>query len=80
MQHHLIDPRTGQSAESAWEQVTVCGASCVGADVAAKAAFLLGPAAPAWLDAVGLPGRFVALDGGVSTNRSWQRSIEDSCT
>jgi thiamine biosynthesis lipoprotein len=79
-QHHLIDPRTGRSAVSAWEQVTVCGASCVGADVAAKAAFLLGPAGPAWLDAAGLPGRFVAHDGTVSSNRSWQRSVDATCT
>jgi thiamine biosynthesis lipoprotein len=79
-QHHLIDPRTGQPAASPWLQVTVCAASCVGADVAAKAAFLLGHAGPAWLDAVGLPGRFVGADGTVRSNRSWQRSAEQRCT
>lgn len=75
VQHHLIDPRTARPAVSPWEQVTVCGASCVGADVAAKAAFLRGPAGPAWLDAVGLPGRFVTTAGAVHPNRSWQRSL-----
>jgi len=74
--HHLIDPRTGRSADSPWEQVSVCGASCVGADVAAKTAFLLGPAGPAWLDALGLPGRFVASDGAVRVNRAWQQSVK----
>jgi thiamine biosynthesis lipoprotein len=75
LQHHLIDPRTGLPAESPWEQVTVCGATCVGADVAAKAAFLLGHAGPAWLDALGLPGRFLAAHG-IRCNDCWQQSVE----
>lgn len=77
VQHHLIDPATGAPASSPWLQVTVCGLTCVGADVAAKAAFLLGPDAPAWLDARGLPGRFVAVAGGeVVVNDAWRRSLE----
>jgi thiamine biosynthesis lipoprotein len=77
IQHHLIDPRSGRPADSPWQQVTVCGASCVGADVAAKAAFLLGHAGPAWLDALGLPGRFLSSAGRVHLNRAWQRSVEE---
>jgi FAD:protein FMN transferase len=76
LQHHLIDPGTGSPASSPWEQVTVCGLSCVGADVAAKAAFLLGARGPAWLDVRGLPGRFVAAAGDVVVNHAWQRSLE----
>lgn len=76
MQHHLIDPNTRVPASSPWEQVTVCGLSCVGADVAAKAAFLLGRSGPAWLDERGLPGRFVTSSGDVVVNRAWQRSLE----
>jgi FAD:protein FMN transferase len=76
VRHHLIDPRTRTPAMSPWEQVTVCSRTCLGADVAAKAAFLLGPAGPDWLDARGLPGRFVAADGDVSVNRAWQHSLE----
>jgi len=81
LQHHLIDPRTSRPASSPWEQVTVCGATCVAADVAAKAAFFLGDAGPIWLDTRGLPGRFAAGDR-VFTNLSWQRSLEQaaSCT
>jgi FAD:protein FMN transferase len=75
-QHHLIDPSTGSPASSPWEQVTVCGLSCVAADVAAKAAFLLGAGGPAWLDVRGLPGRFVATSGDLVANRAWQRSLE----
>jgi FAD:protein FMN transferase len=81
VQHHLIDPGTGAPASSPWEQVTVCGLSCVGADVAAKAAFLLRSAGPAWLDMRGLPGRFVTLAGDVVVNRAWRQSLERAaCT
>ena len=57
---HLVDPATG-----APERLAV-GAGhgrparrCLAADVAAKAAFLLGDDGPAWLDERGMPGRFV---------------------
>ena len=76
LRHHLIDPATGAPSTSPWLQVTVCGATCVGADIAAKAAFLGGKEGPAWLDARGLPGRFVARDGTVSTNRTWRESLD----
>ncbi|HVP75633.1 MAG TPA: FAD:protein FMN transferase [Gaiellaceae bacterium] len=74
-QHHLLDPRTGRPCrDSPWEQVTVSGASCLAADVAAKAAFLLGADGPAWLDERGMPARFVAGDGDVVLNRAWRRA------
>lgn len=76
-QHHLIDPRSGRPAVSPWEQVTVCGASCVIADVAAKAAFLLGADGPAWLDARAMPGRFVRPDGSIECNRSWHAGASE---
>jgi thiamine biosynthesis lipoprotein len=76
-QHHLIDPRTGRPAESPWAQVTVSGATCLAADVAAKAAFLLGGDGPDWLAERGLPGRFVAHDGNVVTNPAW--TVEAAC-
>lgn len=76
VRHHLIDPRTRAPASSPWEQVTVCGRTCLGADVAAKAGFLLGPAGPEWLDERSLPGRFVTPDGEITLNRSWQQSLE----
>ena len=46
-QHHLIDPRTGRPCETPWQEVTVSAATCLQADVAAKAALLLGDARPA---------------------------------
>ena len=81
-QHHLVDPRTGRPSESPWQQVTVSGATCLAADVAAKAAFLLGADGPDWLDARGLPGRFVAHDGSLALNGAWRRGTvpEAACT
>lgn len=70
-QHHLIDPATGCPAQTPWRDVTVAAGSCLGADVAAKAALLLGELGPAWLDARGLAGRFVDLRGRVRVNDAW---------
>ena len=83
VQHHLFDPATGRPAAGPWEEVTVCGGSCLAADVAAKAAFLCGAAGPGWLDERGLPGRFVGADGAVHENLSWRASLaraETACT
>jgi thiamine biosynthesis lipoprotein len=70
-QNHLIDPRTGRSSDGPWRDVTVAARSCLVADVAAKAALLLGLDGPAWLDARGLAGRFVSHDGQVTLNDTW---------
>lgn len=85
-QHHLIDPRTGRPGTARWAQVTVSGATCLAADVAAKAAFLLDGEGPAWLDTRSIPGRFVRHDGGIVVNDAWERSMsrepvrEHACT
>jgi thiamine biosynthesis lipoprotein len=73
-QHHLLDPSTGRPAESRWQEVTVAAGSCLAADVAAKAAFLLSETGPAWLDERGLPGRFLDA-GGETVNRTWRESL-----
>lgn len=75
LRHHLIDPATGEPSTSPWEQVTVCGNTCVGADIAAKAGFLLGVDGPDWLDTKGLPGRFVAHDGTLMVNGAWRHLL-----
>jgi thiamine biosynthesis lipoprotein len=75
IQHHLIDPSTGQPSDSIWTLVTVAAASCRDADVAAKAAFLLGAEGPAWLDERTLPGRF-SSPNGVIANHTWQAVLE----
>jgi thiamine biosynthesis lipoprotein len=70
-QNHLIDPRTGRPTTSPWRDVTVAAQTCLMADVAAKAALLLGTAGPVWLDERNLAGRFVSHNGAVTLNESW---------
>ena len=69
--HHIIDPRTGVPAEPCWRTVSVAAASCVDANIGATAAIVLGPQAPGWLNARGLPARLVATPGAVTTVCGW---------
>ena len=55
--------------------MTACGASCLGADIAAKAGFLLGERGPDWLDERGIPARFLQADGAVTVNAAWRDSM-----
>jgi len=82
VQHHLLDPRTGRPSSSPWASVTACGATCLAADVAAKAGFLAGEDGPAWLDGRGIPARFVGADGTILTNERWDASMREAvaCT
>jgi thiamine biosynthesis lipoprotein len=73
--NHILDPVTGAPATSPWTAVTVSGASCLAADAAAKAAYLLGDDGPDWLDARGMPGRFLDADGLVTCNAAWAGSL-----
>jgi FAD:protein FMN transferase len=77
LQHHLIDPRSGRPAASPWAQVTACGRTCLGADVAAKAAFLLGRNGVDWLDEHGLPGRFRTAGGHTTSNKTWRQNLRE---
>lgn len=63
--HHLVDPRTGRPTASPWRTVSVAAKTCVDANVASTASFMLDDA-PAWLAARRLPARLVSV-GGVST-------------
>jgi thiamine biosynthesis lipoprotein len=68
---HLVDPSTRRPSRSPWSQVTASGATCLAADVAAKAGFLLGERGPPWLDERGIPGRFLTADGEALENDAW---------
>lgn len=74
---HLVDPTAGRPSDSPWEQVTASGATCLAADVAAKAGFLLGDRGPAWLDERGVPGRFVTPAGDVVENEAWAHATTE---
>src|SRR5436305_490824 len=73
-QHHLIDPATGLPSESPWTQVTVSGRSCLDADVAAKAGFLLGAEGPGWLTDRFMPARLLAGRGETLTP-AWREAV-----
>jgi thiamine biosynthesis lipoprotein ApbE len=72
---HLIDPRTGLPSSSCWTEVTVAAPTCLAADVAAKAAFLLSGDGPGWLNHCKLPGRFRAGER-IVTNSVWRDAME----
>jgi thiamine biosynthesis lipoprotein len=68
--HHLVDPRTGRPALSPWRTVSVAARTCVDANVASTAAFLLDDA-PGWLEARQLPARLVGLAGRCTLVAGW---------
>ncbi len=70
--HHLLDPRTGDSAWTDLWSVTVVADRCAQAEVAAKVAFILGRAEGArWLRARQLAGLLVAQDGEWTATGAW---------
>ncbi|GAC1401118.1 MAG: FAD:protein FMN transferase [Ktedonobacteraceae bacterium] len=70
--HHLIDPRSGVSAQSGLWSVTVAAGSCQRAEVAAKTAFLLGAQQGRnFLEDCGLSGLLVRSDGSCSSAGAW---------
>lgn len=68
--HHLLDPRTGRPARSPWRTVSVAAASCVDANIASTASFLVDDA-PAWLAARALPSRLVSVAGEHACIAGW---------
>ena len=76
--HHIIDPRTGLPAMTPWRTATVVADSCEAANAASTAAIVLGDAAPAWLEAAGLPARLVAEDGRVVRLGGWPEPAADA--
>jgi thiamine biosynthesis lipoprotein len=76
-QHHLIDPATGLPSTTPWRDVTVAARSCAVADVAAKAALLLGRAGLSWLDERRLAGRFVDQAGKVTVTERWRQAVPE---
>jgi thiamine biosynthesis lipoprotein len=70
---HIIDPRTGYSAESAFDAVTVIDADCVGANAFATAAILWGEDAAWHIAQAGRSARLVRHDGSVEFVGAWPR-------
>jgi thiamine biosynthesis lipoprotein len=69
--HHIVDPETGDSAESRWRLVSVAAPSCVEANASSTAAIVWGRSALERLSARRLPCRLVADDGTVVVLGGW---------
>lgn len=69
--HHIIDPATGEPAESPWRTVTVAARTCLAANTASTAAIVMGERAPAWLAEHGVAARLIANDGSVLRTGGW---------
>lgn len=75
--HHLIDPATGRSADSAWRTVSVCAGNCLDANIASTASIIRAERAPAWLEERGLPSRLVGTDGVARHLAGWPSEGDD---
>jgi FAD:protein FMN transferase len=77
--HHLLDPRSGESTDNGLWSVTVAAPRCAQADVAAKAAFILGPRHGAeFLIRCRLDGLFISQGGERRPVGSWPKE-PDRC-
>ncbi len=75
--HHLVDPLTGQPADSVWRTVSVCAGCCLDANIASTATIIRGDKAAPWLEALGLPSRLVRTDGTVRHLGGWPSEGDD---
>lgn len=76
LQHHLLDPRTGQSAQSDLWSVTVVTDRCEQAEVAAKVAFILGSKqGHKFLQKHTIGGLLIHQDGSWETAGPWPAHI-----
>ena len=75
--HHLVDPRDGKPASTAWRTVSVAASSCAGANVASTAAMVLGVDSLSWLQSLGLPCRMVTAGGHVHYVGPWPLDAGD---
>jgi len=71
IRHHLVDPRTGESARTCWRTVSATGPSATAANVATTAAVILGDDAIEWLTRRSVAARLVSEDGTVTLTAGW---------
>jgi FAD:protein FMN transferase len=69
--HHILDPRTGRSADPVWRTASVAGHTCVAANTVSTAAIIRGRCALDWIRALDLPARLVDSDRVVHTVGGW---------
>lgn len=73
--HHIVDPRTGDCADTWWQMVTVNAADALSANIASTASMIRGEAAADWLVELGLASRLVGPDGGVLRVAGWPEPV-----
>jgi thiamine biosynthesis lipoprotein len=69
--HHILDPRTGRSADPVWRTVSVAAQTCYAANTVSTAAVVRGWPALTWIRALGMAARLVDRDGVVHTVGGW---------
>lgn len=69
--HHILDPRTGRSADPVWRSVSIAATNCQTANTVSTAAIIRGHRAPDWIASLGLPGRLIDASGSVRTIGGW---------
>ncbi|TPG32869.1 FAD:protein FMN transferase [Mycobacterium hodleri] len=69
--HHIIDPRTGRSADPVWRTVSVAAQTCFAANTVATAAIVRGRPALEWIRSLGMAARLVDAHRGVHTVGTW---------
>ncbi len=69
--HHIVDPRTGASADPVWRSVSVAADSCLAANTVSTAAIVRGRRAPAWIASLGVPARLVDQHGAEHVVGGW---------
>jgi thiamine biosynthesis lipoprotein len=74
--HHIVDPRTGLPASTAWRTVSVVAPTAVHANGETTAAIVAGQAAVQRLGRSGLAARLVGDDGTVHTLGGWPDDVQ----
>ncbi len=69
--HHILDPRTGRSADPVWRTVSVAAQTCWAANTVSTAAVVRGWSALRWIRALGMAARLVDRDRVVHTIGGW---------
>jgi thiamine biosynthesis lipoprotein len=69
--HHILDPRTGRSADPVWRSVSIAANTCFTANTVSTAAIVRGRKALEWIAAQGLPARLVDASMGVHLTDGW---------
>ena len=69
--HHILDPRTGWTADPVWRTVSVAARTCLAANTVTTAAVVRGRSALDWIRTVDFPARLVDADRRVHTLGGW---------